>query len=680
MKNKKFEPELLIIDSFCGAGGVTEGFEEAELNGQKIAMVIVGINHDKLAIESYMANHPETLHFVEDMRTLDMDPVLECLNRMKFLYPNAKILFHASLECTNFSKAKGGMARDADSRTLAEHLDRYVEALQPDYITIENVVEFMSWGKLNADGKPSSRDNGKSWLRWRKRIKEYGYFDQWVQMNAANYGAHTSRNRLFGMFAKHDLPIVFPDPTHVKDPGKNNLSASLKKWKPVREVLELDDKGNSIFERKKPLSEKTLQRIYAGLIKFIAGGKDIFLSKTYAVASNHHGCTSTDAPMTNITTRTQPNLVQPEFISQFNSGNDKHRNKSIDEPCNVIPTNNRFALVQPQFIMKYFSGRPEGKVIGIDGPAGTIKTADGQALVSSEFIVQRNGGKPESKICSVDKPARTITSTGGNQDVVSAEFISTYHGNGCNCSSVDSPSPTIPTKDSAALVQPQFMIEFHKTSTPHTLDKPAITICTKDKLGIVHAQFIEIKHSQGKQHSSINEPMGSLTTVTKENLISSEFLFRSDFNNQPSSVDEPAKTLTASRHHQYLVNPSWGGNNHSVDQPAPVVVARQDKAPLYLVTTDSGKVGILIYENDSEYTRKIKEFMAMYGIVDIKMRMLKVQELKKIQGFPENYILKGSQTHQKKFIGNSVVPVVIKKWSEALVTRLIEIREYKIAV
>ena len=73
---KKLNPQLLIIDSFCGAGGVTEGFEQAEINREKIAMVIVGINHDKLAIESHIANHPETLHFVEDMRTLNLLPVI----------------------------------------------------------------------------------------------------------------------------------------------------------------------------------------------------------------------------------------------------------------------------------------------------------------------------------------------------------------------------------------------------------------------------------------------------------------------------------------------------------------------------------------------------------------------------------------------------------------------------
>jgi DNA (cytosine-5)-methyltransferase 1 len=42
------------------------------------------------------------------------------------------------------------------------------------------------------------------------------------------------------------------------------------------------------------------------------------------------------------------------------------------------------------------------------------------------------------------------------------------------------------------------------------------------------------------------------------------------------------------------------------------------------------------------------------------MRMLKIPELLKIQGFPENYKLKGTKTEQKKYIGNAVVPLVAK--------------------
>ena len=35
-------------------------------------------------------------------------------------------------------------------------------SIQPDYIQIENVEEFMSWGKLDKKGKPISKYKGKS--------------------------------------------------------------------------------------------------------------------------------------------------------------------------------------------------------------------------------------------------------------------------------------------------------------------------------------------------------------------------------------------------------------------------------------------------------------------------------------------------------------------------------------
>jgi DNA (cytosine-5)-methyltransferase 1 len=94
----------------------------------------------------------------------------------------------------------------------------------------------------------------------------------------------------------------------------------------------------------------------------------------------------------------------------------------------------------------------------------------------------------------------------------------------------------------------------------------------------------------------------------------------------------------------YIMNKSHGGHTTSSQDPCPVIVARQDKAPLYL----------------------IQAFMNEHGIEDIKMRMIKEPELLAIQGFPEGYQLFGSQKDRKKFIGNSVHPVVPKRWIEAM--------------
>lgn len=157
--------KLLYIDLFCGAGGTSTGVNAARVNGNKCADVIACVNHDANAIASHSSNHPEAMHFTEDIRTLELSPIVEQVRQKKTEYPDAFIVLWASLECTNFSKAKGGQPRDADSRTLAEHLFRYIEAINPDYIQIENVEEFMSWGDMDENGRPLSMDRGRLYNR-----------------------------------------------------------------------------------------------------------------------------------------------------------------------------------------------------------------------------------------------------------------------------------------------------------------------------------------------------------------------------------------------------------------------------------------------------------------------------------------------------------------------------------
>lgn len=505
--------KLLYIDLFCGAGGTSTGVESATLDGQKCAHVIACVNHDPHAIASHLANHPEAKHYTEDIRTLDLTTLVEHTTRKRAENPGALLVLWASLECTNFSRAKGGQPRDADSRTLAEHLFRYVEALNPDYIQIENVREFMMWGDLDENGKPVSKDAGRLYLRWVNKMCRYGYnFDRRV-LNAADYGAYTSRERFFGIFAKRGLPIVFPEPTHSKT-GNADLFSDRDAWKPVRDVLDLEDCGRSIF-REKALSEKTIQRIYAGLVKFVAGGKDSFLIK---------------------------------WNSMSQKG--KYIPPSLDAPCPVVAAQNRLGLAKVSFLSKQYSGSPADKNVSIDGPAGTITTIDHHA------------------------------------------FITAYYGNWHN----------------------------------HSVDAPAPTVTTKDRLGYVSAHFMANSYSGGGQLGSLAKPAGAITTVPKCNLVSARFIMNPQFTSPGGSLDKPCFTL----------------------------IARMDKRPPYLVSTESGEPAIVVYDTDSPMTVKIKEFMALYGISDICMRMLKINELKKIMGFPEDYILVGTQTEQKKYIGNAV--------------------------
>lgn len=540
--------KIALIDLFCGAGGTTTGVERAKMFGKKVAKVIACVNHDTMAIKSHRSNHKGVLHFTEDIRTLNLDRLLKLVK--KYRDQGYIIALWASLECTNFSLAKGGLPRDADSRTLAEHLIRYIMEICPEYVFIENVMEFMSWGPLNEKGKPVSRDKGKDYIRWVDEIKSYGYNHDWRKIDSADFGAHTSRKRYFGVFAKGNMPISFPKATHTKNPEKvNNLfSEPLKKWKPVKEVLDLQDEGNSIFNRKKPLTEKTLKRIHAGLLKYVAGGDDTF-------------------------------------------------------------------------IQKYYSGNQNIKVKDVESPAGTITTVDHHSIVKCNFILKYNSTSKEGKHVppSIEEPCPVVACQ-NRLGIVNAEFMMKYYGKGSNFYSIDNTCGTLTTKDRIAKV-----------------------------------------HISKGQNDSVNEPAGSLTTVPKLSIVTAKpFLMPTHFGNGPKSIEDPAPVITANRKHTYLVNPSWFGNPGDINNPCPTIVARQDKAPLYFVMAEQtqSELAIPVFDSDSETMVKIKEFMVLYNIVDIKMRMLKVPELLKIQGFPKNYILQGNQAQQKKFIGNSVVPLV----------------------
>ena len=114
------------------------------------------------------------------------------------------------------------------------------------------------------------------------------------------------------------------------------------------------------------------------------------------------------------------------------------------------------------------------------------------------------------------------------------------------------------------------------------------------------------------------------------------------------------------------MNPQFKSARGSVDKTCFTLIARMDKMTPNLIQTEQGEVAIIIEPNDSPAMIKIKQFMALYGIIDIKMRMLRIHELKRIMGFPSDYILVGTQADQKKFIGNAVEVNMARVLCEAL--------------
>lgn len=327
------------------------------------------------------------------------------------------------------------------------------------------------------------------------------------------------------------MPINWPEATHSKkvNPNPGLFEKPRTKWKAVRDVLQLDNEGESIFNRKKPLVDNTLERIYQGLLKFSNEGQ--------------------------FTYRNNGGSVNPE-----------EKSKTLDRPMGTLLSGNTHNIVKTIFLKKYYSGRPEGKVISCDSPAGTITTVGGQAIVT-------------------------------------ASHLNTYYGN----------------------------------SGLHSINSVCPTLTTKDRVAIVNSHFIDQQYSKSLP-VSIEVPSGTLTTVPKLSLVNIQ---------------------------QWLLNPQFSSKGSSIENPCFTLIARMDKKPPYIVSTETGAGQIIIYADENPVMAKIKMFMAENGIIDIKMRMLLIDEMLLIQGFPKNYKLSGTQTDQKKFIGNSVVPLMAQKLIEA---------------
>lgn len=447
---------------------------------------------------------------------------------------------------------------------------------------------------------PIKAEKGTYYNEWIKTVKKYGFEFDSTLLNSANFGAFTSRERYFAQFAKNEAMISWPKQTHFK-----KATGKMKKWKPVKEVLDLADEGLSIFTRKKPLVDNTLRRIYAGLVKFVANG-------------------------------------------------------------------------DTQYIKKYFSGRPEGKVISIDGPAGTIKTKDGQALVSCVYMSSYYG---RTTLNDGESPCGTLT-TKDRFAKIEVQFGLNYYSGGGQLSSLDQPSPTITNNPKQRITTVKFVDNQYGQSKPSSIEEPNGSLTPTPKQNVVSVRtFMINKNSSTSPSKNLDEPAPTITQRTHL-LVKPTWLMDTNFNNTGTGLDEPAPTILACRKHHYLMNPQYDNKGNSIEAPCFTLIARMDKAPPHIISVERNNkqsVEIAGFLNDIDMQHMIDEaedvfgprleksirvqiieFMIYHQIVDIKMRMLHIPEMLKIQGFPDWYKLIGTQTEQKKYIGNSVEVTVGK--------------------
>ncbi|MEX2964241.1 DNA cytosine methyltransferase [Microbulbifer sp. TYP-18] len=417
----EFHDEL-IVDNFAGGGGASEGIEQGFGRPVDIA-----INHDSEAIAMHQANHPHTRHYCESV--WDVDPRKVTRGR-----PVGLAWF--SPDCKHFSKAKGGRPVEKKIRGLAWVAIRWAATVRPRVIMLENVEEFQTWGPLDTAGRPCKERRGQTFQQWRQQLIDLGYQVEHRELRACDYGAPTSRKRLFLIARCDGRPIVWPEPTHGE---------GLIPYRTAAECIDWSIPCPSIFERKRPLAENTLRRIARGIQRFVIDNPAPFIVRLGHTGWGRDGMQyRLNEPLTTITSKQEHCLVAPYIQPYYGDKGGRARGRTMDQPLATQTTENRFALCAA-FLAKHYGGNYTGPGCDLQQPISTVTATDHHALVTSHLLKLRNNCDGQD----LREPMHTVT-TGGHFGEVRA-FLVKYFGTAVGAN-LNDPLHTVTSKARFGLV------------------------------------------------------------------------------------------------------------------------------------------------------------------------------------------------------------------------------------
>lgn len=484
----------LIVDCFAGGGGASVGIEMALGRSPDIA-----INHDPEAVAMHEQNHPLAQHYIENV--WDVDPKKATKGR--------KVgLLWASPDCTFHSKARGGKPhRDRNKarrrRGLPWLMVRWAEQVRPRLCVMENVEEISAWGPLLSDGRPDPTRKGFTFRRFVARLENLGYVVEYRELRACDYGAPTTRKRLFLIARCDGQPIVWPRPTH----GPGGLP-----YRTAAECIDWSLPCPSIFERERELAENTLRRVARGVVRFVINDPDPFIAPMGSAAAMREAVS--------------PNLVR---VAHAEAGpNSRRRGKGehpLHEPVGTLPCSNEFALAAP-FVTKFRTGstgtdlrtplatitagpkeNPAGaphalglvvptlvqtgygerkgqapRVPGLGKPLGTVVDGQKHALVTA-FLAKHYGGN-EATGSALRKSIHTITSQ-DHHSLVTSNIVK-LKGTCRDGQSANDPLHTIAAQGTHFAEVRALLIKFYSTGGQwQSLKDPMHTVPTKDRMGLV---------------------------------------------------------------------------------------------------------------------------------------------------------------------------------------------------
>ncbi|CRY71451.1 DNA cytosine methyltransferase [Yersinia pseudotuberculosis] len=649
----------LVVVGFAGGGGSCEGIKQALGYEPHIAM-----NHNPVAMAMHAINHPRTLHYPEDI--FSVDPLISTGGL-------PVLLGWFSPDCRHFSKAKGGTPVKKEIRGLAWVVLRWALAVRPRFLMLENVEEFRGWGPLLTDSegnhRPDPARKGETFKAFigmlsagidanhpalvevceflkidingpeaARLISGLGYNVEHRELKACDYGTPTIRKRLFVVGRCDGEPVVWPEPSHGAPNSADVISGVLKPWRTAAECIDWSQPTRSIFGRKKDLADNTLRRIVKGLQRFVIDNPDPFIVRLGQTGFGGDRLQYLiDQPLTTITSKAEHLLLEPYAVKcNHTSTKNKYdcfRGQSLREPLQTITRTHGFAIAAPVVVRQFGNSTAND----INTPLGTVTAGGGgksqlaSAILAPHITKFRTGAIGQQ----CDEPLSTITAgtsvrPGGNghaMGIVAAHLVKHYGGNYTGAGiDADEPLHTITTVDHHALCT-SHLVQLRGTcrdGKPITEPVPTLT-AGGNHVGMVNAFLTKYYGTGGAV--DLSEPIHAVTTKERFGLV------ENNFDVEPLTDEQRYNAWNCARLVDHFSD--LPGDWHLF--PAP--------RPQYLSVGE-------------------------YIIVDICMRMLIARELYNASGFPPDYIIDRDidgtlwpKSEQVARCGNAVPP----PFAEALV-------------
>ena len=441
----------VVVDMFCGSGGESQGIAwAAEKAGVQIEAF--AINHWQRAIETHQANFPDAEHICRDVADINPSDLL----------PGRKVaLLWASPACTHFSVARGGKPCDDQSRVTPFTVLDWLDKLTVDRVIIENVPEFQSWGPLDeTTHRPIPEAKGETFSAFIGMIRAMGYAVDWQVLNAADYGAPTTRRRLFiqAVRSGSGKSLLWPDATHARGGVDRTLTEALPGWVPARDIIDWNLPTQIIDDRTRPLADNTMRRIFRGIEKYWGDYARPFLVRYNGGVNRVH---SVDDPIPVLDTSNRYGLVEPFVFFTSRGGSNGNNTRTLDEPIQTLTTIQEAHLVEP-LIMCIGHTSSTGRTRSVNEPLQTVVTKEEACLISPLFIPQHSCGE----VRPTTGPLSTIATKGAIGIV--EPLIMEYYGNG-QCSPISKPIPAVTTRDRFALITPENVRIGFRMLKPHEL-------------------------------------------------------------------------------------------------------------------------------------------------------------------------------------------------------------------